>query len=65
VIGFAAGAGSGDVIEFGGVFDSFDDVLAASVQVGPNVLIEVDNESAVALLDVALSSLNQDDFRFV
>jgi hemolysin type calcium-binding protein len=65
VIGFTAGAAGGDVIEFRGVFSNFDDVLAASRQVGPNVLIELDDQNGVALIDVALSSLNQDDFRFV
>ena len=65
VIGFTAGSAGDDIVEFRGSFTSFDDVLAASRQVGPNVLIELDDSNAVALIDVALSSLNQDDFRFV
>jgi RTX calcium-binding nonapeptide repeat (4 copies) len=65
VIGFAAGAAGDDVLEFAGGLSSFDEVMAASLQVGPNVLIEVDDENGIALVDVALSSLNQDDFRFV
>jgi hypothetical protein len=65
VIGFAAGANGDDVLEFAGGFSSFDEVMAASLQVGPNVLIEVDDENGVALVDVALSSLNRDDFRFL
>jgi RTX calcium-binding nonapeptide repeat (4 copies) len=65
VVGFTAGSAGDDTIEFRDGFTSFDDVLAASRQVGPNVLIELDDSNAVALIDVALSSLNQDDFRFV
>jgi hypothetical protein len=65
VIGFTAGSAGDDIVEFRDTFTSFDDVLAASRQVGPNVLIELDDSNAVALIDVALSSLNQDDFRFV
>jgi Ca2+-binding RTX toxin-like protein len=65
VIGFTAGSAGDDTIEFRGGFANFDEVLAASRQVGPNVLIELDDSNAVALLDVALASLNQDDFRFV
>jgi len=65
VIGFAGGSAGDDVIEFRGAFSNFADVLAASLQVGPNVFIELDDENAVALIDVALASLNQDDFRFV
>jgi Ca2+-binding RTX toxin-like protein len=65
VIGFTAGAAGDDVLEFAGVLSSFDEVMAASLQVGPNVLIEVDDENGIALVNVALSSLNRDDFRFV
>jgi len=65
VIGFAAGSAGGDVIAFAGVFTDVDEVLAASLQVGPNVLIEVDDQNGLALVDVALASLNRDDFRFV
>ena len=65
VVGFTAGAAGDDVIEFAGVFSGFDEVLAASHQVGSNVIIEADDENGVALIDVALASLNQDDFRFV
>jgi hypothetical protein len=65
VVGFTAGAAGDDVIEFAGVLSGFDAVLAASRQVGPNVIIEVDDENGIALIDVALASLNQDDFRFV
>jgi hypothetical protein len=65
VIGFTAGAAGDDVLEFAGVLSSFGEVMAASLQVGPNVLIEVDDENGIALVNVALSSLNRDDFRFV
>jgi Ca2+-binding RTX toxin-like protein len=65
VVGFTAGAAGDDVIEFAGVFSGVDEVLAASRQVGSNVIIEADDENGVALIDVALASLNQDDFRFV
>jgi RTX calcium-binding nonapeptide repeat (4 copies) len=65
VIGFTAGSAGDDIVEFRDSFTNFADVLAASRQVGPNVLIELDDSNAVALIDVALSSLNQDDFRFV
>jgi hypothetical protein len=65
VIGFTAGAAGDDIIEFRGVFEDFAGVLAASRQVGTNVVIELDDDNGVALIDVALSSLNQDDFRFV
>ena len=63
---FAAGRGAGDVIEFDeGLFAGFGEVLAASHQVGADVVIEVDAASSITLEGVALATLHPNDFDFV
>ena len=63
---FQAGAGSADVIEFAdSLFADFEDVLASAAQVGGDTLITFDAQNTITLKNVALTSLHQDDFRFV
>ncbi len=63
---FQAGAGSADVLEFANsLFTDFEDVLASAAQVGSDTLITFDTENTITLKNVALTSLHQDDFRFV
>ncbi|MDQ0423557.1 Ca2+-binding RTX toxin-like protein [Peteryoungia aggregata LMG 23059] len=63
---FQAGAASDDVIEFaGGLFTDFEAVLASATEVGSDTIISYDAHNSITLKDVALSSLHQDDFRFV
>jgi Ca2+-binding RTX toxin-like protein len=66
VTDFTAGAGAGDVIELhDGILGSFAAVQSAATQVGADLRIDVDASSSILLKNVALSNLNQDDFRFV
>ncbi|THV12708.1 calcium-binding protein [Rhizobium rhizophilum] len=66
VVDFQAGASSEDVIEFqNALFSNFAEVLAASNQVGSDTLITYDVDNVITLSNVALTSLHQDDFRFV
>ena len=64
IAGFAAGAGT-DVVEFGGnMFADFASLMAAATQSGADVVIAYDAENTLTLQNVALSTLQQDDFRF-
>ena len=66
VTDFAAGRAAGDVIEFDeGIFDDFADVLAASRQVGANVVIEADAANSITLENVGLATLHPNDFDFI
>lgn len=66
VVDFQAGSSSVDVIEFQNtLFSNFTEVLAASTQVGSDTLITYDGDNVITLSNVALTSLHQDDFRFV
>ncbi|THV19833.1 calcium-binding protein [Peteryoungia ipomoeae] len=66
VVDFQAGESSVDAIEFQNtLFSNFTEVLAASTQVGSDTLITYDVDNVVTLSNVALTSLHQDDFRFV
>jgi Ca2+-binding RTX toxin-like protein len=66
IVDFQAGASSLDVIEFeNALFGSFAEVLAASTQVGSDTLVTYDVDNFITLSNVALTSLHQDDFRFV
>ncbi len=63
---FVAGAGSGDVIQLTRAgWNSFSDVLAASIQDGADVLITLGAGETLRLQNVGLASLNSDDFAFV
>ncbi|UJW73550.1 calcium-binding protein [Rhizobium sp. SL42] len=63
---FQVGAGSVDVFEFdNSLFADFEAVLAAAAQVGSDTLITYDAANTITLKNVALTSLHQDDFRFV
>ncbi|SCX32479.1 Serralysin B precursor [Agrobacterium sp. DSM 25558] len=66
VTDFQAGAGSADVLEFdNSLFSDFEDVLAAAAQVGNDTVITYDAANTVTLKNVALTSLHDDDLRFV
>jgi Ca2+-binding RTX toxin-like protein len=56
----------GDVIEFGwgGLIDSFDELLAAATQVGADVRIAINANNTLTLKNVQLASLSDDDFLF-
>ncbi|MGV1908198.1 calcium-binding protein [Agrobacterium cavarae] len=63
---FQAGAGSVDVLEFGtSLFADFEAVLAAAAQIGDDTVITFDASNIVTLKNVALSTLHDDDLRFV
>ena len=67
IVSFTAGPGVGDVIVlsgYGSAFDSFSDVLAASVQIGLNTQINLGSGNLITLVFVAKSSLSADDFLF-
>ncbi|HEX2147082.1 MAG TPA: calcium-binding protein, partial [Pseudorhizobium sp.] len=54
-----------DVISFArAIFSSFEDVISASSQQNTDVMITVDTDNSLLLSDVALESLNHDDFLF-
>ncbi|MBY5635207.1 RTX toxin [Rhizobium leguminosarum] len=66
VVDFSAGAGSDDVIEVeADIFADFASVIAAAAQSGLDTLITHDGENSILLNNVALTTLHQDDFRFV
>jgi Ca2+-binding RTX toxin-like protein len=52
----------GDTIEFDGVFQNFQAVLAASHQVGADTVIALDAQHSVTLQHVTLTSLHASDF---
>ncbi|MBS8260616.1 tandem-95 repeat protein [Roseibium polysiphoniae] len=63
---FVAGAGSDDEIEFeSGVFSDLASVLASASDDGTDTTIMIDVETSVLIQNVVVSSLHQDDFRFV
>jgi Ca2+-binding RTX toxin-like protein len=63
---FTAGAGSVDVIAFdGNIFVDFASVLASAAQVGADTVIAFDSDHSVKLKNVQMTSLHQDDFRFI
>ena len=58
--------GHADHIEFdGGVFQNFNQVQAASHQVGADTVITLDADNSITLLGVTLSSLHASHFDFV
>jgi Ca2+-binding RTX toxin-like protein len=66
VTDFQSGAGSADVLEFdNSLFSDFEDVLAAAAQIGNDTIITYDAANTVTLKNVALTSLHDDDVRFV
>ena len=63
---FQAGAGPADVLEFdSNLFADFEAVLAAAAQVGSDTVITYDADNAVTLKNVGLTSLHEDDVRFL
>jgi Ca2+-binding RTX toxin-like protein len=63
---FTASGRTADVIEFAkNVFASYGAVLAASHQVGADVVITVTPDDSITLLGVSLSNLSSSDFHFV
>ncbi|MCA2410802.1 calcium-binding protein [Rhizobium leguminosarum] len=66
IVDFSAGAGSADVIEIeSDIFADFASVIAAAAQSGSDTLITNDGDNSILLKNVALTTLHQDDFRFV
>ncbi|UJW73562.1 calcium-binding protein [Rhizobium sp. SL42] len=66
VTDFQAGVSSDDVIEFAdGLFTDFEAVLASASQVGSDTVISFDPHNSITLKYVEVTSLHQDDFRFV
>lgn len=64
---FAPGPASADVIRLAGfpeTLATFDEVLAAARQEGPDVVITVDETTSVTLLNVEVEALDADDFEF-
>jgi hypothetical protein len=63
---FIAGQGTVDKMEIDHtIFANFNAVIAASVQVGADVVITADADNSITLKTVALGSLHVDDFLFV
>lgn len=60
----ALGVARGDVIDFAGVFASFADVMAASSQVGADVLITIDATTHLTLAGHTLAEMHANDFAF-
>lgn len=65
VTDFKAGAAGTDVIAFTGVFTNYAEVMAASVQVGTNVLITIDASNTVMLGNVKIGDIDASDFAFI
>ena len=65
--GFAAGAGSEDVIalSLGTNFDEFSEIQGAASDVGGNTLLTFTGGDSLTLIGVTSASLHQDDFLFV
>ena len=49
-------------LSLGSAFDSFDEIFAASSQVGEDTIISIDGESSITLLNVATAGLHANDF---
>lgn len=67
VADFSAGAASDDVISlngFGAALDSFAEIMAISVQVGADVVIDLGGGDMITLKNVTLASLDASDFLF-
>jgi Ca2+-binding RTX toxin-like protein len=59
------GASDSDIISFGdSLFADFDTMIAASTQVGGDIVITIDDQTSLTLRETNLLSLNVDDFRF-
>ena len=62
---FSAGSAVADVIAFqDGLFADYAAVLTAATTSGSNTVITVDAGTTITLQNVALASLNQNDFTF-
>lgn len=64
---FAEGAGGSDVIRLVGLgpeFDSFDEVIAAAVDTGADVVINFGGGNLITILNAAAASFAPDDFAF-
>ena len=71
---FSAGFGKDVITDFrnddrivfnGGLFDNFQELRAASQQVGSSVVITVDADNTITLQDVRLHNLHANDFLFL
>jgi Ca2+-binding RTX toxin-like protein len=63
---FVAGTGVGDTLRFslGSSFDTYDEIMAVTTQVGVNTMITIDSGSTIVLNNVLKSALVVDDFAF-
>jgi len=65
IVDFVGGLGLSDVIRLDrDIFKSFTSVLAASAQVGTDVVITKDADNTITLKNVMLINLSADDFTF-
>lgn len=66
IVGFQGGPAAGDVLAFSrGVFASLDSLLAASQQVGNDVVITASDLNTLTLQNTQLASLHANDFAFI
>lgn len=64
--GWSTTNNSDDTIEFDvGVFANYAAVLAATDQVGDDIVITLDQDNVITIKDLALNHLHESDFRFV
>lgn len=64
---FGAGAASGDLIRIGPglAFDSFEEIMAVTAQVGADTIIRFDAGNSVTLQGVTMTDLQAGDFLFI
>ena len=64
---FSAGSGVADIISLslGTAFDSYDEIIAATSQVGADAVITIDGASKITLTGILATALVADDFAFV
>ncbi|MGF7146743.1 Ca2+-binding RTX toxin-like protein [Sphingomonas zeicaulis] len=64
---FGAGAASGDLIRIGPglAFDTFEQIMAVTSQVGADTIIRFDASNSITLLGVTMTDLNAGDFLFI
>jgi len=66
VTDFRTSGSSADVLEFSiGVFANFEAAMDVAEQIGADTVFSIDADTTLTLKGVQLTSLAQDDFRFV
>ena len=61
---FRANGSNHDIIQFRGVFDDFNDLMAHAERSGHDVVIHIDDHNSITLQGVQLGSLDAGDFLF-